>query len=126
MRVAIILLTLLVMAASAQAADVRNFGARGDGVANDTAALQAAIDAAGAAGGGLVAVPSGVYMVDPLALRTGVALVGDGVGATVMRLRASAVEHNDMLHALDTQRVSIRSMTVDVDAASQATQGAEG
>ena len=36
MRVAIILLTLLVMAASAHAADVRNFGARGDGVANDT------------------------------------------------------------------------------------------
>lgn len=39
----------------------REFGAAGDGEADDTAAIQLAIDAAGAANGGLVLLPPGVY-----------------------------------------------------------------
>ena len=42
--------------------DVREFGARGDGVAKDTAAIQAAVDAASAAGGGEVLLPTGTYL----------------------------------------------------------------
>lgn len=41
--------------------NVRDFGAVGDGVADDTAAIQAALDAAEAAGGGIVWVPGGTY-----------------------------------------------------------------
>lgn len=41
--------------------DVRQFGAKGDGQTDDTAAFQQALDAAGAAGGGIVRVPRGVY-----------------------------------------------------------------
>ncbi|MBN2507247.1 MAG: hypothetical protein JXQ71_11180 [Verrucomicrobia bacterium] len=40
---------------------VRDFGARGDGVTDDTAAFQKALDAAGAAGGGTVHAPRGNY-----------------------------------------------------------------
>jgi hypothetical protein len=43
--------------------DIRTFGAVGDGVADDTAAVQAAFDAAVAAGGGTVFVPSGAFRV---------------------------------------------------------------
>lgn len=39
------------------------FGAVGDGVVDDTAHIQAAIDYANAAGGGVVTVPEGVYMI---------------------------------------------------------------
>lgn len=45
---------------------VRSFGAAGDGVADDTAAIQATLDAAGAAGGGVVLFPDGVYATGPL------------------------------------------------------------
>jgi hypothetical protein len=42
---------------------VRDFGATGDGTTNDTAAIQAAIDAIAAAGGGNLYFPSGTYLV---------------------------------------------------------------
>ncbi len=46
--------------APAGAVDVRAFGAKGDGIADDTAALQAALDAGA---GGTVYVPRGTYLV---------------------------------------------------------------
>jgi len=57
-------------AADAPAApfNVRQFGATGDGHAKDTAALQKALDACAAAGGGTVVVPSGVYLTGSIVL----------------------------------------------------------
>lgn len=46
--------------------DVNNYGAAGDGVTADTKAIQAAINAAGAAGGGIVEIPAGIYLCGPL------------------------------------------------------------
>lgn len=59
------------------AANVRDWGARGDGCALETRALQAALDACSAAGGGTVLVPAGCYVTGALALHSHVTLFLD-------------------------------------------------
>jgi len=54
--------------------DVCEFGAKGDGIADDTPALQKAIDLASARGGGLVVFPAGRYLSGTLHLRSNVSL----------------------------------------------------
>jgi hypothetical protein len=51
--------------------DVRTYGAVGDGVTNDTTALQAALTAAGNAGGGTVVVPTGTFLSGPIVVSSG-------------------------------------------------------
>lgn len=46
--------------------NVEDYGAVHDGVTDDTAAIQAAIDAAYDAGGGVVYFPAGLYIVSEL------------------------------------------------------------
>lgn len=68
------------------------YGAVGDGVVDDTAALQAAINAAAAAGGGLVVLPNGKYKISsPLTIVTsGVSLRGESVLGTELLLASAA------------------------------------
>ena len=54
--------------------DVRAYGAKGNGIAGNTAAIQSAIDAASAAGGGMVVVPRGEWTVGTIWLKSGVEL----------------------------------------------------
>ena len=52
--------------------NVRDCGAKGDGLAKDTAAVQRAVDAAYAAGGGEVLLPRGTYLCGSVFLKSGV------------------------------------------------------
>lgn len=61
--------------------NVRDFGAKGDGVTKDTAALQQAIDRCWVLGGGEVVAPAGNYLTGALALRSN----------TLLRLEKDAV-----------------------------------
>jgi hypothetical protein len=57
--------------------DVTRYGAKGDGLADDTGAIEAAIQAAGKASGGVVYLPLGKYRIShPLRLLPGVDLIG--------------------------------------------------
>lgn len=57
---------------------VADFGAKGDGIADDTQAFQDALDAAGGNGGGVVFAPAGRYkLTGSLTVPTGVTLRGD-------------------------------------------------
>jgi len=54
--------------------DPHSYGAKGDGVAKDTAAIQAAIDACERQGGGTVRLVSGTYLSAPIVLKNNITL----------------------------------------------------
>lgn len=54
--------------------NVRDFGAKGDGQAKDTVAVQKALDACASAGGGVVIVPSGNYLMGSVVISSNTTL----------------------------------------------------
>jgi len=62
------------VSAGARVYNVRDHGAKGDGVTVDTAAVQAAIDACHRDGGGTVLVPAGVFHIGTVELKSNVTL----------------------------------------------------
>jgi polygalacturonase len=79
-RVAIPASLLLVAVLSAKmlfaapTCDPRLFGARGDGIAKDTAAIQKAIDTCASQGGGVVHLSAGTYLSAPIVLKSNITL----------------------------------------------------
>lgn len=76
--------------------NVFNFGAVGDGITDDTDAIQAAIDFAG--NGGIVQIPRGTYMVRGLKIkRNGTTLSGEArYGTRLVRIKGSTAPLLDM------------------------------
>lgn len=97
---------------------VKDFGAVGDGVTDDTAAIQAAITAAIAQGGGRVVVPSGIYRYTALTINgSGVHLVGNGERATILRKTTTTGIGIDIGDgAITPDDVTVAGMTLDAAA----------
>lgn len=93
------------------------YGAKGDGSTDDSAAIQAAINAAAAAGGGRVFFPSGTYRIGTFVrLKTNVSLVGSNRTTTILKARAGLTI--GVLVATSGDAVtdaSIEDLTVDGD-----------
>lgn len=70
--------------------NVRDFGAKGDGVTSDQTAVAATITAIVAAGGGTVKFPKGTYLVTGLTVPGGVTLLGDGRSTTTIKSTTNA------------------------------------
>jgi hypothetical protein len=63
------------------------YGAVGNGIADDTAAIQAARSAANAIGGGMVFYPPGIYITGNQTLYANVIDIGAGIGVTTIKLK---------------------------------------
>jgi hypothetical protein len=97
---------------------VKDFGAVGDGVANDTAAIAAAIAAVAAnyAFGGTVYFPAGTYLADYIEMVAEITLQGEGMRASyVKRTTSSTTGHFVRFKngSTNASRVIIRDMAFD-------------
>lgn len=79
-------------------ADARAYGAVGDGVVDDTVALQAAIDAATGHGRGIVLIPKGTYVFSRLNITgiQGISIWGAGPGSTTLSPNTSSIHCLDL------------------------------
>ena len=104
--------------------DVTDFGAVADPSVNNQPMIQAAIDAAHAAGGGLVYVPAGVWGIavgadgdGGIQVRSNVYLMGAGMGATTLRLvDGSADTINGLVRTpdeIESFNLGVADLTID-------------
>lgn len=117
---------------SMTATNVRDYGATGDGTTDDTAAIQRAVEACRARGGGLVYLPTGRYAITGIQLGNAIDLVGENHNTAVLLFTAdsgNAVEvigggfnrlaHFQILYdrkASDGAAIYLkRTFTVDID-----------
>lgn len=91
------------------------FNARGDNSTDDTNAIQGAINAVSASGGGVVHIPANIYRYSTLTLPSGVTLKGEGAKATVLRCTSTTgngITFND-LDGSNISHAQILSLKLD-------------
>lgn len=96
--------------------DVRAYGATGDGVTDDISAIQEAVDAAEAVGGGTVYFPDGTYRISAaIVLHSGVSLKGNGrrnSSINVAALAVNAIEAIGVSAVATMVQVSIEDLKI--------------
>lgn len=98
--------------------DVTSYGAVGDGVTDDQPSIQSAIDAAQLAGGGVVYIPRGTYLlggkvgIQSLLVDTNnIYIKGDGVGLSVLKLDDNVDAH--MINFMYTNGGGVEGLEFD-------------
>jgi len=105
---------------------VKDFGAVGDGTTDDTSAIQAAINAVEAAGGGIVYLPNGSYKTtSELVIDTpGTKLVGDGGHLNQTKILATATTGAAI--RIKDRSCGVESLSIDSDTTRYAATVADG
>lgn len=105
--------------------NVKNYGARGDGITDDTLAIQRALDAADRAGGGTVIMPKGTFIVKGngdasegcLLIRDNTTLTGAGMGETIVKLQDNYNQKVTGIIRTEsgvvTKNVTVQQLTID-------------
>ena len=101
-------LDVLIRDVEYRSASVKDFGAKGDGMSDDTYQIQSAIDYVASNGGGVVNVPIGVYMVRSLNVSGNVMIVGESKADSVIK---SVGEQDALITFMDCE-CGISDMTV--------------
>jgi len=89
----------------ADVANVKDFGAVGDGVADDTAAIQAAVNT-----GKSIYIPTGNYIVTGINLISNTTLFGDGPSKTI--IKRNAANQINVISAIGTNSVNIQNILI--------------
>jgi polygalacturonase len=92
-----------------------DWGALGDGVTDDTTAIQNAINAAEAAGYGIIFFPAGTYVVTSLTVESsGIMLMGAGVDVTVLETSSATADIITLGDGSTTyNNITVKDMTID-------------
>ncbi len=85
------------------------YGAAGDGITNDTIAVQAAITAADAVGGGIVLIPPGTFLVNSLTIPSNVSLLGAGSGKSIVETTSASLALLVTAGAFNAQGVKFKT-----------------
>lgn len=96
--------------------DVRNYGAVGDGTADDHVAINAAFTAASSAGGGTVYLPHGSYRItNSVSIPSNVTLQGDGAASVIVQDMSTAA--HALTCATSATNISVVGVTFDASSA---------
>jgi polygalacturonase len=105
--------------AASRVCDPRTFGARGDGAAKDTLAIQSAIDECAKGGGGTVRLRAGTYLSAPIVLKSNITLLLEQ-GATLM----GSSDHADYPAITQFRAPGLQSLVSATDATNVSITGA--
>jgi hypothetical protein len=115
----LLVLTVGVFALDAQQISVRDFGAKGDAKADDTAALQSTLDAACRASGiPRIRVPAGTYRISsPLVTGCALSIAGDGPALSILFQTVHGTSNHGINanYALALQDISLNTAPLSTD-----------
>jgi len=91
-----------------QIVNIKDYGAVGDGVADDTLAVQRAITNST----GAIIVPAGTFMIDPVTLTAGKQLIGENRATSILKLR-SPLAGTGMINGTYANDIVVENLTLD-------------